>query len=84
MSAARIAASFRVSVTALAPKQAEARVALAWAWLHYHAAPRRTWKQGVQAPRVDRSVYPRRVEHNTLTKGGVENGGDASASRYVQ
>jgi hypothetical protein len=34
MSAARIAASFRVSVTALAPKQAEARVALAWAWLH--------------------------------------------------
>jgi hypothetical protein len=25
---------------------------------------------GVQAPRVDRPVYPRRVELNTLTKGG--------------
>jgi len=41
--------------------------------VHYHAAPRRTWKQGVQALRVDRPVYPRRVEYSTLVKGGIEN-----------
>ena len=35
---------------------------------------RRTWKQGVQAPRVDRPVYPRRVDHSTLAKGGIANG----------
>src|SRR6516164_8645440 len=67
----KIAASFRVSVTALAPKP-DHRSQMAWARLHYHAALRRTWKQGVQAPRVDRPVYPRRVEHNTVVKEGIE------------
>ena len=70
MSATKIAASFRVSLTALAPKP-DHWSQMAWARLHYHAALRRTWKQGVQAPRVDPSVYPRRFEHNTLTKGGI-------------
>jgi hypothetical protein len=28
----------------------------------------------MQAPRVDRPVYPRRVDYSTLTKGGIENG----------
>jgi hypothetical protein len=68
MSDTKIAASFRVSLTALAPKQADRRVAVACAWLHYHAALRWTWKQGMQAPRVDRPVYPRRVDYSTLAK----------------
>ena len=28
----------------------------------------------MQALRVDRPVYPRRVDHSTLVKGGIENG----------
>ena len=72
MSATKIAASFRDSLTALVPKQPDHRLALAW--LRFHAALGRTWKQGVQAPRVDRPVYPRRVEHNTLAEAGIENG----------
>ena len=43
---------------------------MAWAWLHFHAARKRTWKQGVQALRVDWPVYPRRAEHNTVAEGG--------------
>jgi hypothetical protein len=69
MSDTKIAASFRVSVTALLPKQADLRVAVAWAWLHYHAALRKTWKRGMQAPRVDRPVYPRLVELITHAEG---------------
>jgi hypothetical protein len=38
MSDTKIAASLRVSLTALVPKQADSRVAVAWAWLHYRAA----------------------------------------------
>jgi hypothetical protein len=38
MSDTKIAASFRVSLTALLPKQADSRVAVALAWLHFHAA----------------------------------------------
>jgi hypothetical protein len=38
MSATKIAASFRVSVTALVAKQPDSPVAVAWAWLHFHAA----------------------------------------------
>ena len=38
MSATKIAASFRVSLTALLPKQPDSQVAVAWAWLHFHAA----------------------------------------------
>ena len=45
-------------------------MAVAWAWLHIHAAPERTWKQGVQVLRVDWPVYPRRAEHNTVAEGG--------------
>jgi hypothetical protein len=71
MSATKIAASLRVSLTALAPKQADRRVLVARAWLHYHAALRKTWKQGMQAPRIDRPVYPRHVDHNTVTGGGI-------------
>ncbi len=43
--ATKIAASFRVSLTALVPKQPDHRLALAW--LRFHAALRRTWKQDV-------------------------------------
>ena len=37
MSATRIAASFRVSLTALVPKQADSRVAVAWSARPIHA-----------------------------------------------
>ena len=60
MSDTKIAASFRVSLTALMPKSPDRR-SVAGSWLHYHAALRRTWKQGVQTPRVDWPVYPRLV-----------------------
>ena len=43
---------------------------LAWAWPRFHAALRRTWKQGAQPLRVDWPVYPRRDEHNTVAEGG--------------
>jgi hypothetical protein len=46
MSATKIAASFRVSLTALGPTQPNPRLALAW--LRFHAALGRTWKQGAQ------------------------------------
>jgi hypothetical protein len=29
---------------------------------------------GSTSPRVDRPVYPRRVDHNTVTEGGIDNG----------
>ena len=45
MSATKIAASLRVSLTALAPKQADSQAAVAFAWLRFHAALRMTWKQ---------------------------------------
>ena len=38
MSATKIAASFRVSLTALMPRSPDRRVAGASAWLHFHAA----------------------------------------------
>ena len=38
MSATKIAANFRVSLTALLPRSPDRRVAVAWAWLHVHAA----------------------------------------------
>ena len=47
---------------------------MAWAWLHIHAALGRTWKQGVQVLRIDWPVYPRRAKHNTIAKGGIEDG----------
>jgi hypothetical protein len=47
MSATKIAASFRVSLTALVPKP-DHRSRVAWAWLRFHAALKRTWKQGAQ------------------------------------
>jgi hypothetical protein len=83
MSATKIAASFRVSLTALMPRSPDRRVAGAWAWLHYHAALRKTWKQGMQAPRVDWPVYPRRVELITHAKGGNRQLADFSAAEAV-
>ena len=53
---------------------------MAWAWLHYHAALRRTWKQGVQAPRVDWPVYPRRLERSTVGEGGIADGPSLSVA----
>ena len=70
MSATKIAASFLVSVMALMPRSPDRRVAVAWAWLHYHAALGRTWKQGVQAPRADWPVYPRHIEPITHAEVG--------------
>ena len=59
MSDTKIAASFRVSVMARVPRQSESAVAVAFAWLHFHAALRRTWKQEVL--RVGSRSYPRRA-----------------------
>ena len=36
----------------------------------FHAALRKTWKQGAQPLRFDWPVYPRHAEHNTVAKGG--------------
>ena len=47
------------------PKQNH-RSRVDWAWLHYHAALGRTWKQGVQALRIGRPVYPRPGEVSTF------------------
>ena len=70
MSATKIAASFRVSLTALMPRSPDRRVAVAWAWLRFHAALGKTWKQGMQAPRVDWPVYPRHIELITHAEEG--------------
>jgi hypothetical protein len=45
------------------------RSQMARAWLHFHAA-RKGRGSGSAAPRVDRPVYPRRAEHNTIAEGG--------------
>jgi hypothetical protein len=74
MSATKIAASLRVSLTALMPKQVDSRVAVAQAWLHYqlHHGGRGS---GECRPRVSaREAYPRRVERSTVTGGGIDNG----------
>jgi hypothetical protein len=42
---------------------------------------RRTWKQGVQAPRVDRPVYPRHAELITHAKEGNRQPAEACAVR---
>jgi hypothetical protein len=60
MSATKIAASFRVSLTALSPKEADSLVAMAWAWLHFHAAPMDARRTGVQTRRSGRR--PSRAE----------------------
>jgi hypothetical protein len=61
MSATKIAASFRVSLTALLPKQPDSRVAGAWAWLHFHAALIETrGRPGMQTRRF--GSYPSRTE----------------------
>jgi hypothetical protein len=41
--------------------------------VRFHAALGMTWKQGVQAPRVDPSVYPRHVELITHGVEGIGN-----------
>ena len=90
MSATKIAASFRTSLTALEARSPGAAISSgyseAWAvlrtnivllrraWLHFHAALRRTWKQEVQVLRVDWPVYPRRFKHNTIFAGGKQAG----------
>ena len=52
--------------------------------VRFHAALGMTWKQGAH-PRVSaREAYPRRVEDNTLTKGGIDKRGEACASGHVQ
>jgi hypothetical protein len=45
------------------------RSQMARAWLHFHAA-RKGRGSGRAAPRVDRPVYPRRAEHNTVAEAG--------------
>ena len=76
MSATKIAASFRVSLTALSPKQADRRVAVALAWCASMLRLRKAWKREAH-PRVSaRDAYPRRVGYSTLAKGGIENGRD--------
>jgi hypothetical protein len=74
MSATKIAASFRVSVTALVPKHPDSAVAVAWAW----CASMLRLRNGVEAEsaslRVDRPVYPRRLKHNTVAEGGIDDG----------
>jgi hypothetical protein len=75
MSATKIAASFRVSLTALVPKEADSRVAVAWAWLHYHAAPKEDVEAGNAGPACRlANAYPRRAEHNTFAEGRIADG----------
>jgi hypothetical protein len=57
------------------------RPLLAWAWLHIHAALARTWKQGVQVPRVDWPIYPRRAEHNTVAEGRNRRGAETPSAK---
>src|SRR6516165_4705631 len=72
MSATRIAASLRVSLTAGLPRAGKSPVAVALAWCASMLRLRKAWKRGAH-PRVSaREAYPRRVEHNTLTKGGID------------
>jgi hypothetical protein len=70
MSDTKIAASFRVSLTALLPKQADRRSSRAWAW----CASMLRFGEGVEAEsaslRVDPSVYPRHGELITHAEGG--------------
>ena len=73
MSDTKIAASFRVSLTALMPSRqvAESR------WLEHGALPCCAGDDAEAESaslRVDPSVYPRRVDHNTVTEGGIEDG----------
>ena len=61
MSATKIAASFRVSLTALMPRQADHRFRCALAWLHFHAALIETrGRPGMQTRRF--GSYPSRAE----------------------
>jgi hypothetical protein len=84
MSATRIAASFRVSLTALLPKQPDRRVAVAGAWLRFHAALEEGVEAGSAALRVNWPVYPRRVDHNTVMEGGIDKRAEAFASGPVR
>jgi hypothetical protein len=73
MSATKIAASLRVSLTALLPKQAGRRSR----WLGHgctsHAALWTTWKQEVQGPAFRLAkAYPRRIELITHSEGGID------------
>ena len=73
MSATKIAASFRVSLTALSPKQADRRVAVALAWCASMLRLRKAWKREAH-PRVSaRDAYPRRLKHNTVAEGEIDN-----------
>jgi hypothetical protein len=50
MSDTKIAASFRVSLTALVAEAGRSPVAVAWAWLHFHAALIETRRAGNADP----------------------------------
>ena len=56
------------------------RSQMARAWLHFHAA-RKGRGSGSAAPRVDRPVYPRRAEHNTVAERGNRRSAIASSSQ---
>jgi hypothetical protein len=60
MSATKIAASFRVSLTALAPKAADLLVAVALAWPTSMLRWKKEWKQGARPHVLAREIYPRR------------------------
>ena len=63
----KIAASFRVSLTALMPKPVTGRSGTGMAALPCCTKGRGS---GSAAPRVDWPVYPRHTEHNTVAEGG--------------
>jgi hypothetical protein len=73
MSDTKIAASFRVSLTALVPKPADLRVAVALAWC---ASVLRS-EESVEAESASLRVGSRRpihalLEHNTVGEGGID------------
>jgi hypothetical protein len=72
MSDTKIAASFRVSLTALLPKQANSRVAVGWAWCASMLRSEDGVEAGSASLRVDRPVYPRRDELITRAEGGID------------
>jgi hypothetical protein len=66
MSDTKIAASFRVSLTALVPRP-DHQSQMAWAWPHYHAALRGRGSRKCRSCVSAREAYPRQVQHNTVT-----------------
>ena len=83
MSATKIAASFRVSLTALMPKQAESPVAVAWALLHFHAALGTRGQPEVQSGVRAADPKTALIEGSTIVERGKLGCGEGKARADV-